>query len=566
MPNQNLQIRYLSLVIAFLLSIGQSCHSKRTRSADNPNRATDLTDAGSAASSNARTLVEGRQGDIEDSGTNTDDRSDDRYGLSAEGSIPPDRIVPPADATPEVLRRYIDEPTDWEQLPSLDPGTCGYAMNIEQSIGDEHDVIEREVRFFDEAGRILAQQNKIVNPSMVSMVALPREGQFDSPVWPIIPETKLEVKYDTEGRPVTIWYKDKGVYDELRDKLINAVLVSTGYNSDGSAVSKLVYDDLTVSPDAGSCFYYLFDSRLRFVEGLENFSCNEIAHMRLEMRYNEDGKPERFLVENVFYNTGLSEIVWDYSDDGRRVVASWQSVATEPWIGTFNFDNADRLLSVSVDFADDGVIDESTEYSYNEDGKMTRTATDLNRDGADDLLRLDTYNDDGLLVTRELHNLLPSTYDSQIDFSDFRYVVSGTNRTTTFTYDNDGKLLESATEGYFIREEFRTVHESFRYDDRGRLVEQVVTTNTYQEDDSGGQELLYTSTTKCTFEFPCASSFFERSEVHHCAPHFPILRYLFPYDTAGETAFHSNRKPEQRSSYYLYYIVSEYDLLGIPWY
>ncbi len=565
MANQNLQMRYLSLVIAFLLSIGQSCHSKRTGSADNPNLATDLNDAGSAASSNHRTLVEGREGDIDDSGTNTDDRSNDRYDLSAEGSIPPDRIVPPADATPEVLRRYIDEPTDWEHLPSLDPGTCGYAMNIEQSIGDEHDVIEREERLFDEAGRILAQQNKIVNPSMVSMVALTGEDQFDSPAWLINPETKLEVKYDTEGRPVTIWYKEKGVYDELRDKLINAVLVSTGYNSDGSAISKLVYDDLTVTPDAGSCFYYLFDSRLRFVEGLESLTCSDVAHKRLEMRYNEDGKPERFLVQGSG-DTNISEIVWDYSDDGRRATASWQSEVAEPWIGYFNFDNADRLLSISVDFADDGVVDESTEYSYNEDGKMTRTATDLNRDGAVDLLRLDTYDDDGLLVTRELHNLLPSTYDSQIKFSDFTYVVSGTTRTTTFSYDIDGKLLESATEGYFIREEFRTVHESYRYDDLGRLVEQVVTTNTYQEDDSGGQELLYTSTTKCTFEFPCASSFFERSEVHHCAPHFPILQYLFPYDTAGDTAFHSNWERPERHSLSLYYIVSEYDLLGIPWY
>lgn len=443
---------------------------------------------------------------------------------NAVNEIPSSRIVTVNDLSVEMIDKFIGESTNWSDRPALESGPCGYSMTIASS---NPATTQNETRLFDEEGKLLVQQSDTV---------------------------LTEIFYDKEDRPVSIWRKERSL---LFSQWSQAVITAVEYNIDGSAISKTVFQ---LSGGDGGCVYLVLNQNHDIETYIRDQACDDSAEIEVDMHYSQDGKPLRYWRQEPGFSE--SEIVWSYQEDGRQVQASWNDSIDGESVLDFDFDTSDKLVSIRVDYKNDGEIDESTEYNYDDQGNMVRTATDLDQDGIIDLLRINNYDQNGLLATRELRNLLSPEFVVHVWDSEFEYVAPATAKKTVYTYDNELKLVETVTESHPDKGEFRSERETFRYDDLDRLIEQRVETNFYHDNSIGTRELDHLNVTTCTFDYPCDNHFDESSEQRRCSFEIPAHDLLFPFSSLREIPFHSNRTHE----YDLEISFDPEDVLGIPWY
>jgi YD repeat-containing protein len=449
--------------------------------------------------------------------------------------IPSDRIVTPDEVSIETLEDYIDQPIIQADLQRLQLDMCGYAMSITDGTEDysSGELIDTEVRVFDEEGRLRLQKSDRLET-----------------------ELETEIVYEPEGRPATMWIK------EWADgQVMSAAIIAVAYNEDGSAFSKIISTNLY------DCQSLVLDVGGRLVEYIRNVDCDDEIVSKLEMTYREDGKPlsyNRTISDGTRYQDFPgTEIVWDYIEGGRQVIANWDDLEYGKTTLYFEFDPSEKLISIRIDYENDGEIDETTEIEYGEKGKMIRTATDLDRDGISDLLRLNTYDESGLLLTEELHNL---GVDGQIVVTggDFRNVTTSTARVTTYTYDSESRLIERTIENSALYYYFENQSESYRYDDLGRLVEIQIVGDRYNQEAGEKKSLYKTYHRACRFDFACDTTIPDQtSELYRCEFNTPVYQYLFPYDATRRIPFHNNRLSVGGD---IIVSVEPEDVLGVPWY
>jgi hypothetical protein len=556
-----------SLFASLVFPLAQSCQHDSSRSSNKDDATFDdestiqFTDGevaldGDLESKDASVLTSDATGDVirVDSA-----EAKDANNLDSSSDVTSDRIVTPDDVTLSLLSDFVNEPTNWNDLPSLEPDSCGYSMNIEHqnTFSSNDETVFKEVRLFDEGGNLLVQQGACDFPNCAE---------------------KTEILYDEQKRPISMWIKalnNMTATGGINVNAYDAAITAIKYNDDGSALSKSVHqrDSDFIFQYKPDCDYLVFDSSLRFIEIVRDSDCDNNAEEQIDMAYYKENKPQRYQKRQVFTDTpgynSESEVTWSYTDNDREVTASWNDSYYGESLMYFSFDAQGKLVSIRVDYKSDGTIDETTEYNYDKQGNMTRTATDLDQDGIVDLLRINTYDQSGHILTHELHNVMSPEKPAAISDNEFANVAVATAQITTYIYDSSSKLTESTTKDSSAKGEYQTEHRTYGYDNSGRLIEEKVERTSYAETESGEKEISDSDTTTCTFDYPCNNRFDETSELRLCKLDASVTQYLFPYNAIRQIPFQQNRysvDPGTLTGIAIYIKIDPEDVLGIPWY
>lgn len=464
---------------------------------------------------------------------------------ASQPSIRPRPAVTPDDLTQEVLDTYYEEDDKPDKPAQTELQDCGYTMRIDYETQSESAPTESEetgspeFRYFDQEGRLLLQQSDTI---------------------------RTEVRYDQRGRPITIWVEvDSFLFSTMRTT--ESGIIAIGYQSDGSIEVKSMGQMVL---NGGHCDYVLFDEQQRVIRRAEDSVCDGVAEKMIDVSYDpQTGRPISYRLARYSvpgYPPKNEEISWSYADDGRRVKAVFtdsypdyfnESTPTSDKSAiTFTYDDADALISVEADYENNGVIDEYANYVYDEQGYLLRQETYIDDDDIIDLLRANTYTDDGRPITQTLRNLTAPGMGMYFYGSDFEDLEPATARTITYTYDNDNRLIQKE-----IDDTHDTKTERYKYDSLGRLVEQKISVDHFDSDDG-----TFSGTTNviCTYEFRCDQTTLIESDLHRCELGTPLHYFIFPYRDASDRSYFIDS--ERTSGFTMIPESSLRTMVGIPWY